>query len=103
MYCAVGGELQRLLQVLARADDGTAHRLGVQYDIEDRKLKSARRQPDQRHRAALVEHAEALSKRSARDGGDENSMRAAYLTLHLGNDILLPRVQCDLGAELARQ
>src|SRR4029450_13496436 len=59
-YGSAAGEGQRLFQILARSDDRAADGDALENHVEDRQRHLARRQTNQRHRAARPQHVESL-------------------------------------------
>ena len=72
---------QGFFQVLAGADDGAAHGLGVEHHVEDGQAEVAGGQAHQGHGAALVQHAQSLAEGAAGDGGNQNAVGALDLLL----------------------
>src|SRR4249920_3301713 len=56
LHLALAGEVERFLQIEARADDGAAHRDAVQHGVEEGEREVAGRQADQRNRSAAADH-----------------------------------------------
>ena len=63
---ALAGEIQRLLQIGAGADDRAGDADGLEHNVEDRRREVSRRQPDQRHGAMPPRHADGHQRHRLR-------------------------------------
>ena len=85
------GEMQKLIH--------GAHGDTLQYQVEDRQRHPARRQADQRHRAARPQHIEGLFEGLGRYRRNEGTVRAMNEFLHLAGSVCCQSVESDLSPE----
>src|SRR5664279_6510521 len=71
-------EGDRLREIFAGADDRTANCQPLQHHLEDRYLKTAWWQADERHRPPWAQHFDRLGERRHRNGGYQHAVRAAF-------------------------
>src|SRR5512134_81533 len=92
LHLALAGEIQRLLQVLPRADDRAADSDAFQYDIKNRRRKIPGWKSDERAGAATADHSDPLEKSWPRDRGHHHSVHATEEPVNLGNGVGFRRV-----------